>query len=102
MQAIPKNEFADLAGMSMSKLLLSLRKYRDDLTLLGQGVNDNSLNYLSCLYICYRDVVDVREIYPTATKEEIADAYCIIAKKLNKWEIYSDHSSVVSPALGRN
>ncbi len=84
MQPIPKNEFARLVPISKSTLVLWLRELRDDLTKLGQDVRGNCLNYLSCLYICDKKVVDPKDIYPDATDEELTKAYNNIEKILSK------------------
>ena len=84
MRPIPKNEFARLVPVSSSTLLSWLREYRTNLQKLGQGDRDNCLNYLSCLYLCDKKVVDPKEIYPTATAGEIEEAYQMITKKLEK------------------
>lgn len=72
-----------MVPVSMGTLLSWLKKYREDLSKLGQGVKDNCLNYLSCLYLCKKQVIDVNEIYPDATKQELDEAYIIINSKLS-------------------
>lgn len=84
MQPIPKNEFARLVPVSSSTLLLWLREHRANLRKLGQEDKANCLNYLSCLYLCDKKIIDPKEIYPTATAGEIEKAYQIITKKLEK------------------
>lgn len=84
MRPIPKSEFAGLVPVSRSQLLSWLREYRDELQKLGANVNDNTLNYLCILYLCDKQVIDTREIYPDATKEEIAEAYNKISNLLEK------------------
>lgn len=84
MKSILKSEFARAIPVSMGQLLSWLREYREDLQKLGAGVNDNTLNYLCVLYLCDKQIVDTREIYPEATDEEVAKAYNKISKLLQK------------------
>ena len=82
MKPILKNDFARLVPVSMSTLLSWLKLYRVELRKLGQPIRGNTLNYLSVLYICREQVIDVKEIYPEATLSEIEDAYNIIYNKV--------------------
>ena len=87
MRPIPKSEFARLVPVSSSQLLSWLREYREDLQKLGANVRDNTLNYLCVLYLCDKQVVDTREIYPDATQEEIKEAYSKISNLLQNEKV---------------
>lgn len=83
MEAIANYEFAAKAGVSNRQLCSWLQEYRADLDRLGQKIKAKTINYLACLYLCDKQIIDVREIYPEATKEEVADAYSLINQKLS-------------------
>lgn len=82
MEAIANYVFAKKAGVSDRQLCSWLQEYRSDLDKLGQKIKAKTINYLACLYLCDKQIIDVKEIYPEASKEEVNDAYLLIKQKL--------------------
>lgn len=67
MKDVEKNRFARLVPMSMSRLRAYTYKYREELAKLRQ--EGNSLNYKAVLFLCWKIVIDPKEIYPDESKE---------------------------------
>ena len=75
MKRVPKYIFAEKAEVSPRTLGSWLKDNESDLLKLGQRKEHKQLNYKAVIYLCLLQAIDVKEVYPDVTKEEISETY---------------------------
>lgn len=80
MDAIGKRQFAERIVMSAGSLRKYLKRYKPELSRLGQ--EGNSLNYKAVLFLCWKIVVDPIEVYTKENRDYLLAEQCKILKSL--------------------